>query len=51
MKYYIKATNTRTGRTMILRSPVFTSPYEAKEFAEKFVKLICNTNLEVVTKK
>ena len=51
VKYYIKVTNSRTGKTMIMSTPVFTSLWEAEEFAEKFVKLLANTNLEVVTRK
>lgn len=51
MKYYIKATNTRTNKTMIMSSPVFTSKSAAEEFAEKFVKMVCNAKLEVVKQK
>lgn len=40
MKYYIKATNTKTGRTEIMATPVFTSRKKAQEFANKFVKLM-----------
>lgn len=51
MKYYIKATNTRTNKTMIMPSPVFTSRAAAEEFAEKFVKAVCNSKMEVITEK
>lgn len=39
MKYYIKAKNTETGKSMIMSTPVFTSRKKAQEFADKFVKL------------
>lgn len=51
MKYWIKATNTRTNQTMIMPSPVFTSKAEAQEFADKFVKLVQNAKLEVIKGK
>lgn len=51
MKYYIKHTSTRTGATMVMRSPVFTSKASAQEYARKLVKLISNARLEVVTSK
>ena len=40
MKYYIKAKNTKTGRTEIMTMPVFTSRKKAQEFANEFVKLM-----------
>lgn len=40
MKYYIKATNTETGKTMIMTTPVFTSKKKAQEFADKFAKTL-----------
>lgn len=39
MKYYIKATNTKTGKTEIMATPVFTSRKKAEAFAAEFVKL------------
>lgn len=38
MKYYIKTTNTETGKTAIMESPVFTSKKKAKTWAEAFDK-------------
>lgn len=38
MKYYIKATNTETGKTMIMSIPVFTSRKKAQAFADNFAK-------------
>lgn len=38
MKYYIKATNTKTGETMVMSRPIFTSRKKAQEFANEFVK-------------
>ena len=38
MKYYIKARNTETGKTMIMSTPVFTSRKKAQEFADSFTK-------------
>lgn len=39
MKYYIKATNTKTGKTEIMATPVFTSRKKAEAFAEEFVRI------------
>ena len=36
MKYYIKAKNTKTDKTIIMSTPVFTSRKKAQEFADKF---------------
>ena len=38
MKYYIKMTNTETGRAMIHPSPTFTSKKKAQEWAGEFEK-------------
>lgn len=38
MKYYIKATNIKTGETMVMSRPVFTSRKKAQDFADQFVK-------------
>ena len=38
IKYYIKATNTKTGETMVMSRPIFTSRKKAQEFANEFVK-------------
>lgn len=40
MKYYIKAKNTKTGESMIMSMPVFTSKAKAQAFANNFVKLM-----------
>lgn len=49
MKYYIKASNTRTGKTEIMATPVFTSRKKAEAFAEKFVKLVPDAKMKVIT--
>lgn len=36
MKYYIKTKNMKTGESMILSSPVFTSKKKAQEWANSF---------------
>ena len=51
MKYYIKHTNTRTHKSMIMPTPVFESKCRAEEFAEKFVRMIANAKLEVIASK
>ena len=38
MKYYIKAKNTKTGESMVMSIPVFTSRKKAQEWADEFVK-------------
>ena len=38
MKYYIKTTNTKNGKTMIHSTPVFTNKKKAKEWADAFEK-------------
>lgn len=38
MKYYIKAKNTETGKSMIMEFPVFTSKKKAQAWAEEFSK-------------
>lgn len=51
MKYYIKATNTATGQTMIMNTPVFTSRKKAQEFADNFTKTLLNPvgEMKVIT--
>ena len=51
MKYYIKLMNSRTGKTVVMSSPTFTSLREAEEYGERFVRLLANTSFEVVTRK
>ena len=53
MKYYIKATNTETGKAMIMHTPVFTSRKKAEAFAEDFVKLMKKdvAKLEIISGK
>lgn len=41
MKYYIKATNTETGVTRIMATPIFTNKRKAEEWADKFEKSFC----------
>lgn len=50
MKYYIKVTNTETGKSMVMSIPVFTSRKKAQEFADEFVKPMCRpvAELEVI---
>lgn len=50
MKYYIKATNTKTGHTEIMAMPIFTSRKRATEWADKFEKSVCTSvaRLEVI---
>lgn len=38
MKYYIKARNIETGKTIIMSTPVFTNRKKAQEFADNFTK-------------
>ena len=51
MKYYIRATNTETGKTMIMHTPVFTSRKKAESFAQEFIKTLKRpvAKLEVIT--
>lgn len=48
MKYYIKAKNTETGKTMIMSTPVFTSRKRAQEFADGFTKSLLTPVGEMV---
>jgi hypothetical protein len=50
MKYYIKATNTETGVTQIMATPVFTSRKKAEAWADNFEKSICThvASLQVI---
>lgn len=43
MKYYIKATNTETGKTEIMATPVFTNRKKAEEWADQFEKTFCKS--------
>lgn len=38
MKYYLRAKNTVTGKTMVLTIPVFTNKKKAQIYADEFVK-------------
>lgn len=50
--YYIKATNTETGKTLVMEIPVFTSRENAEKFAESFINLCTPvTKLEVIKDK
>ena len=48
MKYYIKAKNTETGKTMIMTTVVFTSKKKAQEFADKIADVVWSAELTVI---
>lgn len=40
MKYYIRAINTETKKSMIMEMPVFTNKKKAEAWAEEFSKVM-----------